>query len=136
MSIYNLALMYLRGEGVDQDHSLAFKYFLEATELGHKEAKSQLQKIRTHVTDDFVEYRVGAQVYAGNEWPVSHGVVSAECKGAIVEVFFVLRYFEEVPVELLEIVVKLLIKVWPNMSDVVFDHYLNNCEQLLKKKST
>jgi len=86
MSSYNLALMYQRGEGVDQDHSLAFKYFLEATELGHKEAKSQLEKIRRNIGDN--DYRLASQIYAANEWPESHKVLSNECRNGVLEIFF------------------------------------------------
>jgi len=135
MSSYNLALMFQRGEGVDQDHSMAFKYFLEATELGHKEAKSQLEKIRKNNSDGYGDYRLGAQIYAANEWPGSHKVLGDDCQQAVLEVFFTMRCLE-VPVELMEITVTLLIKLWPKMGDVVFDQYVNNCEKLLKKKST
>jgi len=134
MSSYNLALMYQRGEGVEQDHSMAFKYFLEATELGHKEAKSQLEKIQRHSGEGYNDYRFGAQIYAANQWPLSHRVLSQECKNAVMEVYFTMRCLE-VPVELNEIMVVLLVKLWPKMGHIVVDHYVRNCEKLLKKKS-
>jgi len=114
---------------------MAFKYFLEATELGHKEAKSQLEKIQKTTSEGYSDYRFGAQIYAANEWPASHKVLSDECKDAIVEVYFTMRLLE-VPVELMEIMVTLIVKLWPKMGDIVFEHYVSNCEKLLKKKST
>jgi len=50
------------------------------------------------------------------------------------EVYFTMRCLE-VPVELNEIMVVLLVKLWPKMGHIVVDHYVRNCEKLLKKKS-
>eukprot|EP01123_Difflugia_compressa_P000313 TRINITY_DN103_c0_g2_i1.p1 TRINITY_DN103_c0_g2~~TRINITY_DN103_c0_g2_i1.p1 ORF type:complete len:390 (-),score=53.27 TRINITY_DN103_c0_g2_i1:70-1239(-) len=148
MSSYNLALMYQKGEGVPQDHSLAFKYFLEATEMGHKEAKSQLEKIRQNFTtpapttnsssnntqnnDMHMDYLMASQTYVANEWPQSHLMLSEECQKGIYEMCCMLRLTRDVPRELVEIMVKDLIKRWPNMGEVVFDH----CVNARLKKST
>ena len=38
-SQYNLGWIYQVGDGVKQDHKIAFKWFLKAAELGHIEAQ-------------------------------------------------------------------------------------------------
>jgi len=131
MSSYNLALMYQRGDGVALDPAMAFKYFLEATELGHKEAKQQLDRIRNPKMEE--GYSLAAQVHAGNEWPASYPCLSNECQESIVELFLLLRHLE-IPVELRQITIKLLITSWPDnrLGDVVFENYVRNAEK--KKK--
>jgi len=150
MSNYNLGLMYHRGEGLEKDPTFAFKYFLEASELGHREAKIQLEKLRilesnysNHSDSEYISPIIGAQFYASQEWPLSHKYLSAECKLSITEVFWILRDYgwnnfsteHRIPIELIELIGKLVIKYWPGMTTVVFDNYFNNAERLrLKKK--
>jgi len=120
MSSYNLALMYQRGEGVTQDYAMAFKYFVEATELGHKEAKAHLEKIRRNQTEGAALYRRGAQLHASYEWPESHMLLHMPCKDALRDVFLIMREIHDVPLELVLVVARNVVRVWPKIAEAIF----------------
>lgn len=52
MAAFNLAVMAMKGQGMQQDLSLAYLYFLAAAELGHPDAATGLQTLDTHLTTE------------------------------------------------------------------------------------
>eukprot|EP01124_Arcella_intermedia_P027892 TRINITY_DN555_c0_g1_i1.p1 TRINITY_DN555_c0_g1~~TRINITY_DN555_c0_g1_i1.p1 ORF type:complete len:383 (-),score=97.24 TRINITY_DN555_c0_g1_i1:56-1204(-) len=149
MSNYNLALMYYRGEGIPKDATFAFKYFIEAAELGHREAKSQLEKMRALENAEQAannpEYQsttIGSQYYASQEWPKSHTFLPQDIQKAILEVVYLFRDIgwktnhpdQRIPMEIIGIIQRWVIKVWPGVdtSTIIFDNYLKICDKSKK----
>ncbi|CAI3791207.1 energy transducer TonB [Rheinheimera sp. MM224] len=50
LAAFNLAVMAMKGQGMEQDLVLAYLYFLIAAELGHPDAGTGLQTLNAHLT--------------------------------------------------------------------------------------
>lgn len=52
LAAFNLAVMAMKGQGMEQDLPLAYRYFLIAAELGHPDAATGLHTLDPHLTSE------------------------------------------------------------------------------------
>jgi len=102
---YELGVMYLDGIGVSVDYKKSFENFSSAAQRGDSVSSDMCEEFRSGELLVFL---------LAQEWPVSYFYLNENCKVALNEIFFITTelYFP-IPKELLYIIFKLLIKMWP-----------------------
>jgi len=101
---YRLGYMYLNGIGVPIDYKKAFENFKCAADQGDP------------LASDVEEFKNGELVVAllSQEWPDSDSFINENCRMCMKELVFISQEMQlPIPKELVYIICKLLIKLWP-----------------------
>lgn len=80
MAAFNLAVMAMKGQGMQQDLSLAYLYFLAAAELGHPDAATGLQTLDTHLTTEQKQLAQQQLLLQKSQWVPSYATMLAQRK--------------------------------------------------------
>ena len=78
-AFYNIAVMHLKGEGVPQNHFIAWTWFNFAADLGHTKAKKTLKDLRTDLIFDEntpqIQYEQGVQYLIDKKYSESLAIL-------------------------------------------------------------
>jgi TonB family protein len=84
LAAFNLAVMAMKGQGMQQDLPLAYLYFLTAAELGHADAITGLQTLDTHLTTEQKQLAQQQLQLQKDQWVPSYTTMLEQRKSASV----------------------------------------------------
>jgi len=135
---YRLAKLYESGGATAPNFALALHCwhlaFAQRHEAHHRIVCRQLRKV--YLGERGEEFKVVANVFLAKGWPGVHGMVNKECQKAILEMYWLRREgVGELPLEVMDLVVRAIIKWWPasHFVHLVVEENVSGDEELWKK---
>jgi len=118
-SQYNLGGMYKKGRGTAVDYYKSFLYYEQAANQGDDDAKKKLKKFNQ---DPLLSEVMSTQ------WPTTHHKLHINCQSAIMEIFYFNRHrpTDPIPIELIRIISRFIIKYWPTDKEPHQPYYQDN----------
>jgi len=138
---YNLGIMYDDGDGIPKDRALALQFMQMAADQGHDYAQYNLgthydqkkdvetalkfylavlhdQDAQERLNQIFGDYGSDNQCRGNNflskEWPKYHHVLHPDCRSTILDIFLIIPCTFSLPKELVVLIVKMLVRMWPH----------------------